>query len=114
MQQFESRGKTYNLPDTATHAAPGACVGLYFKDGDSWYFMGDVIGDVPPKKCGVLLGFYDNDVVELKPKRVPFAFWNKIKGALFKWATRNCKRYATAIRMAMNLSCRRSVVALLA
>jgi hypothetical protein len=22
MQQFESRGKTYNLPDTATHAAP--------------------------------------------------------------------------------------------
>lgn len=34
MQQFESRGKTYNLPDTATHAAPGACVGLYFKDGD--------------------------------------------------------------------------------
>lgn len=84
MQQFESRGKTYNLPDTATHAAPGACVGLYFKDGDSWYIMGDVIGDVPPKKCGALLGFYDHDVVELKPKRAPFAFWNKIKGALFK------------------------------
>lgn len=40
MQQFESRGKTYNLPDTATHAAPGACVGVYFKDGDSWFFMG--------------------------------------------------------------------------
>lgn len=35
MQQFESRGKTYNLPGTATHAVPGACVGLYFKDGDS-------------------------------------------------------------------------------
>ena len=40
MQKFESRGKTYNLPDTATHAAPGACVGVYFKDGDSWFFMG--------------------------------------------------------------------------
>lgn len=24
MQQFESRGKTYNLPDTATHAATGS------------------------------------------------------------------------------------------
>lgn len=82
MQQFKSRGKTYNLPDTATHAA--MVHGVYFKDGDSWYFMGDVIGDVPPKKCGAPQGFYDHDVVELKPKPAPFSFWNKIKLALFK------------------------------
>ncbi|UEW68285.1 hypothetical protein [Klebsiella phage vB_KpnS-VAC112] len=84
MQQFESRGKTYNLPDTATHAAPGACGGLYFKDGDSWFFMGGAVGDVPTKTGSLLVGFYDHDVVELKPKRVPFSFWNKIKGAFFK------------------------------
>lgn len=84
MQQFESRGKTYNLPDTATHAAPGACGGLYFKDGDSWFFMGDVVGGVPTKTGSLLVGFYDHDLVELKPKRVPFAFWKKIKEAIFK------------------------------
>ena len=84
MQQFESRGKTYNLPDTATHYAPGACVGVYFKDGDSWYFIDDVIVDVPPKKCGLFIGFYDHDVVDLNPKPAPFSFWNKIKVALFK------------------------------
>lgn len=84
MQKFESRGKTYNLPDTATHAAPGARFGLYFKDGDSWFFIADVIVDLPPKKCGLLLGFYDHDVVDLKQKHAPFSFWNKIKGAMFK------------------------------
>lgn len=85
MQQFESRGKTYNLPDTATHAAPGACAGLYFKDGGKWFFIGDLVtDDVKPMLCGKHHGFFDHDIVELKPKRNPFGFWNKIKGAVFK------------------------------
>lgn len=85
MQQFKSRGKTYNLPDTATHAAPGVCVGLYFKDDGKWFFIGDLVTDcVQPILCGKNRGFFDHDIVELKPQRHQFAFWNKIKGALFK------------------------------
>ena len=85
MQQFKSRGKIYNLPDSATHAAPGVCVGLYFMDGGKWFFIGDLVTDgVKPLLCGKHRGFFDYDIVELKPKRNPFGFWNKIKGAVFK------------------------------
>lgn len=80
MQQFKSRGKIYNLPDSATHAASGACLGVYYKDGGQWFFI-RTTGEVH-KSYGT--GFYASDVVELKPKRNPFAFWNKIKGAMFK------------------------------
>lgn len=84
MQQFKSRGKIYNLPDNATHAAPGACSGLYFKDDrGQWFFTGG-ISDRKPIKCGLFRGFYDEDIIALKPKRNPFAFWNQIKGAIFK------------------------------
>ena len=41
MQQFQSRGKVYNLPDTATHAAPGVRHGIYFMDGGKLFFIGD-------------------------------------------------------------------------
>lgn len=85
MQKFESRGRVYSLPDTATHAAPGAFVGLYFKDGGKWFFTGDLVTDVvQPILFGKDRGFFDHDIVELKPQSQPFAFWNKIKGALFK------------------------------
>lgn len=42
MQQFKSRGKIYNLPDSATHAVPGVCHGIYFMDGGKWFFIGDM------------------------------------------------------------------------
>lgn len=78
MQQFKSRGKIYELPDDATHAAPGACMGVYYKAGGRWFFI-MTSGEVTPSYG---LGFYDSDVVDLK--RNPFSFWNKIKGAIFK------------------------------
>lgn len=84
MQQFKSRGKIYNLPDNATHAAPGAVCGVYFKRSDKWFFIGDWQENIYPIQIGENRGFFDDDVVELKPKRNPFAFWNKIKGAIFK------------------------------
>ena len=85
MQQFESRGLVYILPDTATHAAPGIRHGLYFMDGGEWFFIGDFMTDgVQPPLCGKYRGFYDNDIVELKPQRQQFTLWNKIKGAIFK------------------------------
>lgn len=66
MQQFKSRGKTYNLPDTATHAAPGACVGVYFKDGGKWFFIGDLMTHgVQSILCDKHRGFFDYDIVEL-------------------------------------------------
>lgn len=85
MQQFESRGKTYNLPDTATHAAPGVCHGLHFMDGGKWFFIDDMVTDgVHQILFGKHRGFYYHDIVELKPQRQPFASRNKIKGAIFK------------------------------
>lgn len=85
MQKFKSRGRVYSLPDTATHAAPGVRHGIYFMDGGKWFFIGDLVTDgVQPILCGKHRGFYDHDIVELKPQRQPFAFWNKIKGAIFK------------------------------
>ena len=79
MQQFMSRGKIYNLPDTATHAAPGVVSGLYYKADGKWNFIGS-----DGKDYGRVYspGWFDEDVVILK--RNPFSFWNKIKGAIFK------------------------------
>lgn len=84
MQQFKSRGKIYNLPDNATHAAPGVVLGLYFRQGDKWFYIGDCQENVRPMQIGENRGFYDRDIVELKSKRNPFESWNKIKGAIFK------------------------------
>ncbi|UZN24559.1 hypothetical protein [Klebsiella phage pKP-BS317-1.1] len=84
MQQFKSRGRVYSLPDTATHAAPGVVCGVYFKRGDKWFYIGDYQENIAPIQIGENRGFYNRDIVELKPKRNPFEFWNRIKGAIFK------------------------------